>query len=88
MVDTNRLVQSLQLKYQDSSGDFAWGHQLDGEILRSIEIKGIVNLQVPFSVEVSFYLCIAITIILNWVNRPCVYAQLYFKIKHMFYTGC
>ena len=55
MVDRNRLITALQLKNQDSDfGKFAWGQQLNGEVLHAFEIQGLGNLQVPFSVEVSY----------------------------------
>ncbi len=52
MVDRNRLITALQLKNQDSDfGEFAWGQQqLNGEVLHAVEIQGLGNLQVPFSV--------------------------------------
>ncbi len=55
MVDRNRLITALQLKNQDSDfGEFAWGQQLIGKVLHAVEIQGLGNLQVPFSVEVSY----------------------------------
>lgn len=55
MVDRNRLITALQLKNQDSDfGKFAWGQQLNGEVLHALETQGLGNLQVPFSVEVSY----------------------------------
>jgi len=63
MVDRNRLITALQLKNEDSFGDFAWGQQLNEEVLHSVEIQGLGNLQVPFSVEVSLYVIFSIIIL-------------------------
>ncbi len=55
MVDRDRLISALMFRNDELlTNDFAWGQQLDGEILNSIQIQGIGDIKLPISIEVSF----------------------------------
>lgn len=52
MIDVNRLKSSLLLENVSVENDFVWVKQFDGSLLRSLNVEGLGDIQIPFKVEV------------------------------------